>query len=66
MFGVFRSCAPMSAGCASLRGRSVQAIFGVAFLIGAWTREERYHKGLLSFGIAAFVLYIVLLYARMQ
>ena len=42
------------------------AIFGVALLTGALTRRERYHKALVVFGIATFVLYIVLLYARMR
>lgn len=42
------------------------AIFGVTLLVGAVTRSERYHKSLVVFGSALFVLYIVLLYARMQ
>jgi ammonia channel protein AmtB len=42
------------------------AIFGATLLIGAFTQRERYHKALIVFGIAAFVLYIVLLFARMQ
>ena len=42
------------------------AVFGVTLLIGAPTPRERYHKALVVFGIAAFVLYIILLYARMQ
>jgi hypothetical protein len=41
-------------------------IFGVALLIGASTPRERYHKMLIVFAIAAFVLYIVLLYARIR
>jgi len=40
--------------------------FGVTLLIGALTRSERYHKGLVVFSIVLFVLYIVLLYARIQ
>jgi hypothetical protein len=42
------------------------AIFGVTLLIGALTQRERYHKILVVFVIAAFVLYILLLYARMR
>ena len=42
------------------------AIFGVTLLVGAFTARERYHKTLVVFGIATFVLYIVLLYTRMQ
>jgi hypothetical protein len=42
------------------------AIFGVTLFIGALTRSERYHKSLVVFGSALFVLYIILLYARMQ
>ena len=42
------------------------AVFGVTLVIGTLTPRERYHKALVVFGIAAFVLYIVLLYARMQ
>jgi hypothetical protein len=42
------------------------AIFGVTLLLGAFTRRELYHKTLVVFGIAGFVLYIVLLFARLQ
>jgi hypothetical protein len=42
------------------------AIFGVALLTGALTQRERYHKTLVVFVIATFILYIILLYARMQ
>ncbi len=42
------------------------AIFGVSLLSGAVTRQERYHKTLVVFVLAAFGLYIFLLYARMQ
>jgi hypothetical protein len=41
-------------------------IFGATFLVGAITRSERYHKTLVVFGIAGFVLYIVLLFTRLQ
>src|SRR5260370_32197066 len=34
-------------------------IFGVTLFIGALTRSERYHKGLVVFGSALFVVYIV-------
>ena len=43
-----------------------QAMFGVTLFIGALTRQEWYHKTLVVFTNAAFVLYIVLLYARMR
>ncbi|SRR6266478_4649391 len=42
------------------------AIFGGTLLFGALTQRERYHKALVLFAIAGFVLYIVLLYARME
>jgi hypothetical protein len=48
------------------RNLAFHAIFGVALLTGALTRRERYHKTLVLFVIATFVLYIVLLYARMR
>ena len=43
-----------------------QAMFGVTLFVGALTRQEWYHKTLVVFTNAAFVLYIVLLYARMR
>jgi len=43
-----------------------QSIFAATLLIGALTRSERYHKGLIVFGSARFVLYIFVLYARMR
>ena len=42
------------------------AIFGVTLLVGALTRRERYHKALVVFAMAMFVLYIALLYTRMR
>jgi hypothetical protein len=42
------------------------AVFGAAFFVGALTARERYHKTLVVIGGALFVLYIVLLYARLQ
>jgi hypothetical protein len=39
-------------------------IFGLLLLTGAVTRSELYHKCLIVFGGALFVLYIILLYAR--
>jgi hypothetical protein len=41
-------------------------IFGSTLLIGAFTQRERYHKTLVVFGIAAFVLYIIVLFARLR
>ncbi len=43
-----------------------QAMFGVTLFIGALTRWGWYHKTLVVFTNAAFILYIVLLYARMR
>jgi hypothetical protein len=42
------------------------AIFGVTLLIGALTQREWYHKTLVVFIIATFVLYTVMLFTRMQ
>jgi hypothetical protein len=42
------------------------AIFGVVLFTGALARRERYHKALVIFVIATFVLYIILLYTRMR
>jgi len=41
-------------------------VFGITLLTGALTRREWYHKTLVIFTIVTFVLYIILLYARMQ
>jgi len=41
-------------------------IFAVTLSIGALTSSERYHKSLIVFGSGLFVLYIIVLYARMQ
>jgi preprotein translocase subunit SecE len=38
----------------------------VTLLIGAITRKEAYHKMLIVFGMAAFILYIVILFTRLQ
>ncbi len=38
----------------------------ISCVVSALTPRERYHKALVVFGITAFVLYIVLLYARMH
>ena len=43
-----------------------QSVFGLTLLIGALTQREKYHKTLVLFGIAAFVLYIVILFARLH
>jgi hypothetical protein len=42
------------------------AVFGVSLFSGALTRSELYHKGLVLVNCALFLLYIGLLYARMQ
>jgi len=41
-------------------------IFGVTPLVGASTKNELYHKALVIFAIPVFILYIVVLFARMQ
>jgi hypothetical protein len=41
-------------------------IFGITLLVGASTKNELYHKALVISAIAVFILYIVLLYARIQ
>ena len=41
-------------------------VFGAVLAIGAGTRRELYHKALIVFGFAGFVLYIVLLFARLH
>lgn len=41
-------------------------IFGATFIVGAITRREWYHKTLVVFGIAGLVLYILLLFTRLQ
>jgi hypothetical protein len=41
-------------------------VFGVALLTGVLTSRERYHKALVLFVLMAFVLYILLLYARIR
>jgi hypothetical protein len=42
------------------------AIFVVMLGSGTFIRRERYHKALVVFGIAIFILYIVLLFARIR
>jgi hypothetical protein len=42
------------------------AVFGVALITGALIRNENYHKTLVVFVSALFVLYIILLYAHME
>jgi ammonia channel protein AmtB len=41
-------------------------LFAVTLLVGAVTRRERYHKILVVCGIATFLLYIAILYARLE
>jgi len=41
-------------------------IFGATLFVGALTRQEVYHKSLVIFTSALFVLYILTLYARIQ
>jgi hypothetical protein len=42
------------------------AVFGVALLTGALTKNESYHKALVLFTSALFILYIVVLYGRIH
>jgi hypothetical protein len=42
------------------------ALFGVTMFTGALTPSERYHKTLVVSGMVVFVLYIVLLFARIH
>jgi hypothetical protein len=43
-----------------------EAIFAVTLSIGALTRREWYHKSLVVFTNAAFILYTMLLFARLR
>ena len=42
------------------------AVFGFTVVVGALTKREWYHKALVVFTIPVFILYIVVLYARMH
>jgi hypothetical protein len=42
------------------------AFFGMIFLIGALTRRESFHKALVVIGMASFILYIVIVFARLH
>jgi hypothetical protein len=42
------------------------ATFGLTLVVGALTKLEWYHKALVIFTIVVFILYIVMLYARME
>jgi hypothetical protein len=42
------------------------AFFGMIFLIGALTRRESCHKALVVLGMASFILYIVIVFARLH
>ena len=42
------------------------AFFGTIFFIGALTRRESCHKGLVVLGMASFILYIVIVFARLH
>jgi hypothetical protein len=42
------------------------AFFGTSFLIGALTRREWCHKALVVLGMAGFILYIVIVFARLH
>ena len=40
--------------------------FGTIFLVGALTRHEWCHKALVVLGMASFILYIVIVFARLH
>jgi hypothetical protein len=42
------------------------AFFGTSLLIGALTRRESCHKALVALGMASFILYIVIVFARLH
>ena len=42
------------------------AIFAVTLLTGGLTKREGYHKALVVFGLALFICYIILLFARIH
>jgi hypothetical protein len=42
------------------------AFFGTSFLIGALTRRESCHKALVVLAMASFILYIVIVFARLH
>jgi hypothetical protein len=42
------------------------AFFGTSFLIGALTQRESCHKALVVLGMASFILYIVVVFARLH
>ena len=42
------------------------AFFGTIFLVGALTRREWCHKALVVFGMASFIFYIVIVFARLH
>jgi hypothetical protein len=42
------------------------AFFGAIFLVGALTRRESCHKALVVLGMASFILYIVIVFARLH
>jgi hypothetical protein len=48
------------------RDLAFHVIFAVALLSGAIMKSERFHKALVLFVSATFILYTLLLYARMQ
>jgi hypothetical protein len=42
------------------------ALFVTIFLIGAFTRRESFHKGLVVLAMASFILYIIIVFARLH
>lgn len=48
------------------RNLAFHLLFIITLLIGAITRRETYHKALVVFGTAVFVLYIVVLFAQLR
>lgn len=48
------------------RNLAFQAVFAATLIIGALTRSEAYHKALVVLGMAGFICYIVVLFARLD
>jgi len=48
------------------RNLAFQAVFAATLIVGALTRSEAYHKALVVLGMAGFICYIVVLFARLH
>jgi hypothetical protein len=56
----------LSGALSSATNLTFHALFGATLLIGAVTRSERYHQLMPVFGIALFIFYILVLFARIH